>query len=156
MRSPRIITTILACGLSAAACGTDSSPTTPGSAPPLRTEMSPPGPEALVFRGNGQFFATWRGDGSLVEIGASAQSIAQLCRTGDFESGVLLDHFVERPSGGESVTFRSDGKVPLLLFPESAEDICSAPPVAQGELSAALGGRHARRPPEALRLRSGR
>ncbi len=132
LRAPTLAT-IVAAGL-AAACGTDSSPVAPdsGSAPSLRTENSPPGPGAIVFRGSGQFFATWRGDGFLVEIGASARNVAQFCTSPDFESGELLEHFVERPNGGESSWFKSGGKVPLLLFPDSAEDICSAAPVAQG------------------------
>jgi len=127
-----MLATIAATGL--AACGTDSSPVAPdsGPAPSLRTENSPPGPGAMVFRGGGQFFATWRGDGFLVEIGASARNVAQFCTSPDFESGELLDHFVERPNGGESSWFKSGGKVPMLLFPDSAEDICSAAPVAQG------------------------
>src|SRR5262245_5529089 len=129
------LATIVACGLTAAACGTDSSPTAPesGPAPSLRTENNKPGPGAMVFRGPAGFFSTWRGDGFLVEIGASAKGIAQFCSgSQDFEEGVALDHFVERPNGGMSGVFKSDGKVALLLFPESAEDICSAPPVAQG------------------------
>jgi len=127
--------TIVACGLTAAACGTDSSPTAPESAaaPSLRTANSPPGPGAMVFRGKGGFFSTWRGDGFLVEIGATAKGVTQFCSGAeDFEEGESLDHFVERPNGGESSLFKSDGKVGLLLFPASAEDICSAPPVAQG------------------------
>jgi hypothetical protein len=132
-RAPTIAI-IAAIGLTVAACGTDSSPVAPetGSAPSLRTDRSPLGPGAMVFRGSGQFFSTWRGDGFLVEIGASARNVAQFCSGPDFESGVLLDHFVERPNGGESALFRSGGKVALLLFPGSAEDICSAAPVAQG------------------------
>src|SRR6185295_17626688 len=68
-----------------------------------------------------------------MEIGAGARGIVPFCSGAeDFEEGVSLDHFVERPNGGESSLFKSDGKVGLLLFPASAEDICSAPPVAQG------------------------
>jgi hypothetical protein len=135
MFRPYILATIVACGLSAAACGTDSSPTAPesASAPSLRTVNNTPGPGATVFRGPAGFFSTWRGDGFLVEIGASAKGVAEFCSGAeDFEDGVALEHFVERPNGGESSLFKSDGKVALLLFPESAEDICSAPPVAQG------------------------
>lgn len=127
--------TIVACGLTAAACGTDSSPTAPesASARSLRTQNSPPGPGAMVFHSKGGFFSTWRGDGFLVEIGATARGVRQFCSGAeDFEDGESLDHFVERPNGGESSVFKSDGKVGLLLFPESAEDICSAAPVAQG------------------------
>ena len=135
MFRPYVVATIAACGLTAAGCGTDSSPVAPesGSAPSLRTQNNQPGPGAMVFRGNGGFFSTWRGDGFLVEIGATARGVVQFCRGDeDFEAGVSIDHFVERPNGGESSLFKSDGKVGLLLFPESAEDICSAAPVAQG------------------------
>jgi hypothetical protein len=135
MFRPHVVAAIVACGLTAAACGTESSPVAPesGSAPSLRTANSPPGPGAMVFRGPAGFFSTWRGDGFLVEIGASARGIVQFCRGDDeFEDGTALEHFVERPNGGESSLFKSDGKVALLLFPGSAEDICSAPPVAQG------------------------
>jgi hypothetical protein len=118
---------VVACGTESSAVGPDS-----GSTPSLRTANSPPGPGAMVFRGSGQFFATWRGDGFLVEIGASARNVAQFCTGPDFESGESLDHFVQRPNGGESSWFKSGGKVPLLLFPDSAEDICSAAPVAEG------------------------
>src|SRR3954463_11502856 len=92
-------------------------PPPPRPPPSPRTENSPPGPGAMVFRGGGQFFATWRGDGFLVEIGASARNVAQFCTSPDFESGELLDHFVERPNGGGSSWFKSGGKVPMLLFP---------------------------------------
>jgi len=130
----RSIAAIVFGGLVVAACA-DNSPVAPESvsAPSLRTQNSPPGPGAMVFRGTGGFFSTWRGDGFLVEIGATARGVAQFCSgADDFESGQSLDHFVERPNGGESAVFKSDGKVGLLLFPESAEDICSAAPMAQG------------------------
>ena len=134
MFSARALATIAAGGLAIAACDSSSSPVAPEtpSAPSLRTDHNQPGPGAMVFRGSGQFFATWRGDGFLVEIGASARNVEQFCTGSDFDSGELLDHFVERPNGGESAWFKSGGKVPLLLFPDSAEDICSTAPVAEG------------------------
>jgi hypothetical protein len=44
----------------------------------------------------------------------------------------LTDQFVERPNGGVHVRFKSDGKVPLLLYPAGTESICDGTPVAEG------------------------
>ena len=40
--------------------------------------------------------------------------------------------FVEKPNGDVHLLFKSDHRVPLLLFPAGTEDICSGSPVAQG------------------------
>ena len=40
--------------------------------------------------------------------------------------------FVERSNGGVHLLFKSDGKVPLLLYPAGTDDICSGSPVAEG------------------------
>ncbi len=87
----------------------------------------------MVFRSSGGFFTTFPGTEYLVEIGLSASAVVEFC-TGnpDFEDGVALTHFVERPHGGVQELFKSGGKVPLLLFPADAPDICSAAPVAEG------------------------
>ena len=130
------VATIMAAGLAVAACGTDHAPTAPetGSAPSFRTEHSPPGPGAQVSRGEGGFFATFKAPGApyFVAIGLTASAAVETCRGGDPELGALRSLFVERSNGGVHVLFKSDGKVPLLLYPAGTEDICSGSPVARG------------------------
>jgi hypothetical protein len=130
----RTVATILAGGLAAAACGTDSLPAAPetGSAPSFRTEHSPEGPGAMVFQSSGAFFTTVPGTDYLVEIGIGASAVESFCSGGDFDDGVALTHFVEQPNGRLHDVFRSDGQVPLLLFPAGIESICEAAPVAEG------------------------
>ena len=129
------VATIVAAGLAIAACGTDSTPTTPetGATPSFRTENSPPGPGAQVSHSKGQFFATFTAPGApyFVAIGASASAVQEFCSGGDPEFGALKDVFVEKPNDVHAV-FKSDGKVPLLLFPAGTEDICDGSPVAEG------------------------
>jgi hypothetical protein len=137
MLRSRTVAAIVAGGLVVAACGTDGSTMAPEteSGPAFRTqrtENSPSGPGAMVFRSRGGFFTTWPSENYLVEIGLSARGVAAFCRGGDLEEGMALTQFVERPHGGIQELFKSEGKVPLLLFPADAEDICSAEPVAEG------------------------
>ena len=40
--------------------------------------------------------------------------------------------FVERPNGGVHLLFKSDRKVPLLLYPAGTEDTCNGSSVAEG------------------------
>jgi hypothetical protein len=128
------VATILAGGLAMAACGTDSSPAAPetGPAPSLRTEHSPEGPGARVFQSSGAFFTTVPGTNYLVEIGIGAGTVASFCSGGDSDEGVALTQFLEQPNGRLHSLFRSDGQVPLLLFPAGIESICEAAPVAEG------------------------
>jgi len=58
--------------------------------------------------------------------------VADFCSGGDPELGGLKDLFVQAPNGNAHLVFKSDGKVPLLLFPAGTEDICSGSPVAEG------------------------
>jgi hypothetical protein len=126
----------MAASLAVAACGTDHAPTAPetGSAPSFRTEHSPPGPGAQVSRGEGGFFSTFTAPGApyFVAIGLTASGAEETCSGGDPELGGLRSLFVERPNGGAHLLFKSDGKVPLLLYPAGTEDICSGSPVAEG------------------------
>ena len=130
------VAAIMAAGLAVAACSTDHAPTAPetGSAPSFRTEHSPAGPGALVSRGNGGFFATFSAPGApyFVAIGLTESAAVETCRGGDPELGALRSLFVERSNDGVHVLFKSDGKVPLLLYPAGTEDICSGSPVARG------------------------
>ena len=71
------------------------------------------------------------------------------CSGGDPELGALKDLFVEMPNGNVHAVFKSDGKVPLLLFPAGTEDICHGSPVAEGtglytDISSNLFGGHGR------------
>jgi hypothetical protein len=131
------VATIMATGLAVAACSTDHTPTAPdtGSVPSFRSEHSPPGPGTRVSHGSGGFFSTISSPGApyFIAIGLSASGAAQLCSGGEEpEFGPLRSLFVERPNGGVHLLFKSDGKVPLLLYPAGTEDICSASPVAEG------------------------
>jgi hypothetical protein len=148
----RTVATIAAAGLVVAACDTGSAPTTPetGSRPSLRTEHNPDGPGAVVFHSNGQFFASFRAPGApyFVLIGASSSAVREFCSGGDPEFGATKDIFAEGPNGIHAV-FKSDGKVPLLLFPAGTEDLCDGSPVAEGtglytDNSANLIGGHGR------------
>jgi hypothetical protein len=130
------VATIMAAGLAVAACSTDHAPTAPetGSAPSFRTEQSPPGPGAQVSHSDGGFFSTFKAPGApyFVAIGLTASAAVETCRGGDPELGALRSLFVERSNGGVHLLFKSDGKVPLLLYPAGTEDICSGSPVAEG------------------------
>jgi hypothetical protein len=130
------VAAIMAAGLAVAACSTDQSPTAPdtGAAPSFRTEHSPPGPGALVSRGNGGFFSTFRAPGApyFVAIGLTTQTAEETCRGGEPELGALRSMFVEKPNGDVHLLFKSDHKVPLLLYPAGTEDICDGSPVAEG------------------------
>ncbi|HEX3236011.1 MAG TPA: hypothetical protein VHR41_17585 [Gemmatimonadales bacterium] len=153
MFSACTVATIMTGGLAVAACGTDSVPTAPetGSSPFFRTEKSPSGPGAQVSRSNGQFFATFKAPGApyFVAIGATASAAADFCTGGDPEFGASKDLFVEAPNGNVNFVFKSDGKVPLLLFPAGTESICDGSPVAEGtglytDISSNLFGGHGR------------
>jgi len=58
--------------------------------------------------------------------------VAEFCNGTEPEFGGMKDLFVQTPSGNVHGLFKSDGKVPLLLFPAGTEDICSGSPVAEG------------------------
>ncbi|MDF1501402.1 hypothetical protein [Roseisolibacter sp. H3M3-2] len=134
-----------------AACASDL-PTAlaPGAAPSRRTEHAPAGPGAQISRGGGQFVVSVRVPDApyFVVIGASASAARDFCSGGDPEFGPSRDLFAEGPNGIHAV-FRSDGKVPLLLYPAGTEDLCSGTPVAEGtglytEVSSNIVGGHGR------------
>ena len=135
MFRPYVVATIAACGLTAAGCGTDSSPVAPS---PARRPLSVPrttSPARGRWSFGGRAGSSVPGAGTVSSWRSApphAASFNSAVGTRTSKHGVSIDHFVERPNGGESSLFKSDGKVGLLLFPESAEDICSAAPVAQG------------------------
>jgi hypothetical protein len=146
------VATLVAAGLTIAACGSDSVTTPdPGSTPSFRTQNSPPGPGAQVSRGSGGFFATVNEPGApyFVLIGASAAAVADFCRGGDPEFGNLNSMFVEAPNGNVHAVFKTTGKVPLLLYRAGTEDLCDGSPVAEGsglytDISSNLFGGHGR------------
>jgi hypothetical protein len=151
-RAP-IVVTIMAAGLALAGCGTDNQLTAPetGSAPSFRTDKSPSGPGAQVTHGKGGFFSTFRAPGApyFVAIGLTAGAAAEFCRGGDPELGASKDLIVEGPNENVHTLFKSDGKVPLLLFPAGTEDICDGSPVAEGtgiytDVSSNVFGGHGR------------
>jgi hypothetical protein len=131
----RAVAHILAAGLATAACGSDSQPTAPDTTPTpsLRTEHNPTGPGAVVFHGHGQFFATVNEPGApyFIAIGVSPAGAREFCRGGDPDFGASKDLFVEGPNGIHAV-FKSDGKVPLLLYRPGTEDICDGSAIAVG------------------------
>ena len=135
MYRTRTVATIVAAGLAIAACGSDDAPTAPepGPTPSLRTEHNADGPGAVVFHGRGQFFATVNEPGApyFIAIGVSAAGAREFCRGGDPDFGASKDLFAEGPNGIHAV-FKSDGKVPLLLYRPGTEDICDGSPVAVG------------------------
>jgi len=126
------LATIVAAALAAAACGTDRAPTGPEARPSFRSQKHPSGPGAQVFHDHGQFFATFRQPGSpFILIGASASAVRVFCRGGDPDFAPFKELFVEGPNGIHS-TFKSDGKVPLLVYRPGTEDLCDGSPIAQG------------------------
>jgi len=131
------VATIMAAGLAVAACSTDHAPTAPetGSVPSFRTEHSPPGPGTRISHGSGGFFSTISSPGApyFIAIGLTGSGARQICSGGEEpEFGADRSLFVERPNGGVHLLFKSDGKVPLLLYPAGTQDICSGSPVAEG------------------------
>jgi hypothetical protein len=130
------VATFMVAGLAVAACGTDSSSATlePGTGPSFRSEHSPPGPGAQVSHGRGGFFVTFKQPGApyFIAVGVTPEEAADFCSGGDPDFAPSRDLFVEGPNGNIHGVFKSDGKVPLSLYPPDTEDICSGTPVAQG------------------------
>jgi hypothetical protein len=103
-----------------------------GLRPVLPHRAQPRRPGTLVSRGEGGFFSTFKPPGAFVAIALTARAAEETCRGGDPELGALRSMFVEKPNGDVHLLFKSDHKVPLLLYPAGTEDICSGSPVAEG------------------------